>query len=392
MTRRLLGFLLFVTGLCAFALLQHPIPSAPLLETHLQATIRFSPAFHADKAFLVSDQALFCLNNQGQTLFRVELTEPRSGPVFPDNEQLVLLTGTELRSFAIDQGKARWAVPHQQGPGVTVAVRPGKILTYDSRLANVFDGTSKNLGQWQPVGTFSQVLFGNDDILVGLVQTQTATETLTWRVAGYSLSKAAEIWRFPEPLTSDPLRIDQGQVLCCTASGQPVLVDQETGKELFRIRNDGYRLFENTPSSLILLAAGASRLETRPLSSGGASWSVSSSSPIHRGIIIDSDIVLLDEHHVRVFALADGEGRRQFQPGSVLRDGGPIAGKAYWITYEDSLWWNSLFCSVVTPTSGKLLWTAGETKEGVWPPLALSSGDLLVSRNGRVRLFARSHP
>ncbi|HNV70670.1 MAG TPA: PQQ-binding-like beta-propeller repeat protein [Candidatus Ozemobacteraceae bacterium] len=390
MSRRLLGLLLFLAGLATFIALQHPIESPSLLDTHIGAPVRFAPIVGNDRAYVVTDQALICLASSGQPLFRTDLPESICGPVFVATDQLAILTRSELRLIHAERGETLWQIPHDFTANVRLAAQNGRLLLHDDRRAMVFTRESRPAGRWEAVGSLTQALLPRDDVLVTLTSTLNASGTAVGRLSAYRLSTKSDIWSYSEDLTLDEFRYDNGQVYACTAAGQPVLIDVETGNELYCVKRDGYRLLVQTPSCLILLVAGGSRIEIQPLSSGGAAWSVNSSSPIQCGFVLRDDLVILNQDAARIFGIHDGNLKRQQQPGSALVSGGSLGAERLWLSYDDSLWWKTRYCSAYVPKHPKPLWTAGETKEGVWPPVMLSSGDLLVSRSGRIRLFAHS--
>ncbi|HNW36528.1 MAG TPA: PQQ-like beta-propeller repeat protein, partial [Candidatus Ozemobacteraceae bacterium] len=219
------------------------------------------------------------------------------------------------------------------------------------------------------------VIYGYDDL-----------KKPSWKLCAIDPDAGDIIWTYKDPVEDAIPFVYGGYFIFCDNTGRPVAVDQQTGEVVYRHDSEGYKIATVTGNSLLMLAAGGSRLDCSDLPTG-KSWSVTLPSPYLDALAVGDALLFADGRGIKCLDAKSGTVRWQRDLGKTFDHF--AHGTALGITYKDNFLARQTLVTLFTTDQNKTLWTAMD-KGRFYAPLELSNGDMLVCRSGNIRLLP--HP
>lgn len=384
MSPRSFSLLLLVCSILAYVLYSSEPPTSEIWRTKAGGEITTQPAEVGSRSvFLIRQQQLAAIDSDGTI----------TGPVQLDTQARHPLVGI--------------------ASGVLVSDRDGGYMFYSPDLTRLWTRGTLTPSDLQPVALPGNrlVVAGAPDVLFGLAGTTGEAlweshfegrvthvvpgETIavvygyddlkkpSWKICAIDPEDGSVIWKHPDPVSDDMPVVYSDYFIFCDKDGRPIAVSQQTGKVAYRHDSDGYRIAGITGNSLLLLAAGGTRMDYCDLPTG-TSWSVTLPSPFLGALAVDGALLFADGRSIRCIEARTGVIRWQRDLGKTFD--WFVHGNALGITYKDNFLARHTRATLFTPDRAHTVWTAMDSGR-FYKPMSSTRGDLLVCRSGNIRLM-----
>ncbi|OQA07630.1 MAG: Outer membrane protein assembly factor BamB [bacterium ADurb.Bin374] len=384
MSLRSFSLVLIVCGILAYVLYSSEPPTSEIWKIKAAGEVTTQPAE-------VGSRSVFLIRQQ--QIAAIDLDGTITGPVQLDAQARHPLVGI--------------------ASGVLVSDREGGYAFYSPTLTRLWKRGTLTPSDLQPVDLPGNrlVVAGAPDVLFGLEGTTgeavweshfdgrvthvVPDETIavvygyddlkkpSWKICAIDPEDGSVIWKHPDAVGDDAPVVYSNYFIFCDKDGRPIAVDQQTGKVFYKHDSDGYRIAGITGSSLLLLAAGGTRMDYCDLPTG-TSWSVTLPSPFLGALAVDGALLFADGRSVRCIEARTGVIRWQRDLGKTFD--WFVHENTLGITYKDNFLARHTRVTLFTPDRNQTVWTAMDSGR-FYKPMKSTRGDLLVCRSGNVRLM-----
>ncbi len=384
MSLRSFSLVLIVCGILAYVLYSSEPPTSEIWRAKAAGEITTQPAEVGSRSvFLIRQQQIAAIDPDGTM----------TGPLPLDAQARHPLVGI--------------------ASGVLVSDREGGHAFYSPSLTRLWKRATLTPSDLQPVALPGNrlVVAGAPDVLFGLdgttgealweshfegqVMRVVPGETIavvygyddlkkpSWKLCAIDPDDGSVIWKHPDPISDDAPVVYSNYFIFCDMEGRPMAVSQDTGSVAYRHDSDGYKIAGTTGNSLLLLAAGGTRMDYCDLPTG-ISWSVTLPSPFLGALAVDDALLFADGRSVRCIEARTGVIRWQRDLGKTFD--WFVHGNALGITYKDNFLARHTRVTLFTPDKARPVWTAMDSGR-FYKPMSSTRGDLLVCRSGNIRLM-----
>ena len=384
MSLRSFSLVLIVCGILAYVLYSSEPPTSEIWKVKAAGEVTTQPAEVGSRSvFLVRQQQIAAIDPDGTIAGPVQLDAPArhplvgiaSGVLVSDREggyafYSPSLTRLWKRATLSPSDLQPVALP---GNRLVVAGAPDVLFglegtTGEALWESHFEGTVMHVVPGETIA----VAYGYDDL-----------KKPSWKICAIDPDDGSVIWKHPDPISDDAPIAYSDYFIFCDTEGRPIAVSQETGKVAYRHDSDGYKIAGITGNSLLLLAAGGTRMDYCDLPTG-ISWSVTLPSPFLGALAVDGDLLFADGRSVRCIEARTGVIHWQRDLGKTFD--WFVHGNALGITYKDNFLARHTRVTLFTPDKARPVWTALDSGR-FYKPMSSTRGDLLFCRSGNIRLM-----
>lgn len=392
MSSRLLGIILLIISVLAFHLLGSQPETQALWQRSIADKIYSDPISVGDRVIFVAgdkgkrEYRLYEIDNRGNTTAQsVQLTNLPYDPIGYDNVVVVGDRAGMIRGFSVPGLQLVWESATMQ-PFQISPLKSGNNLIVQSEASVLFCLDSKT-GKpvWDYTFTDTLINFGVGKTIVCL-HGYASLKDPRWKATVLDPETGEVLWKHTDPLNADTPLFIQDVCILTSSEGEVIIADQFSGNLLYRHPLKGVKALQVLDEHLIMLAAGGSRLISLSLMDG-KSWTTTMQSNLTGIAKYGNRLLIADKKDLRCINIDDGSSFWIYQLEDVY-SAVPFH-KGIFITHKDSFFSRETYGSYFETDKPKTIWVAHGSSNFV-KPLLISSGDLLLSYNGEIRLLPRS--
>lgn len=386
MSLRLFSLILVVGGILTFYLYSSEPPTSEIWRVKANVEITTQPAFTGDKAyFLLRQLQIAAIDTSGNITGPVQLDSQARHPLVAIASGVLVADRDGGYTFYSPELVQLWKRATIAPSDVQPIPLPGNRLVVSAAHEVLFglDGKTGN-ALWEShfdgsvvhavPGETIAVVYGYDDL-----------KKPSWKLCAIDPEDGSIIWKYPDPIDDGTPLVYSGYFLFCDKDGRPVAVSQQTGEVAYRHDTAGYKLAGVTGNSLLLLAAGGTRMDFCNLPTG-KSWSVTLPSPFLAALTVGDALLFADGRSIKCIEAQTGVIRWQQDLGKTFDFF--VHENALGITYKDNFLARRTRVTLFTPDRNSTIWTALDSGR-FYRPMMMPQGDLLICRSGNIRLMPR---
>ncbi|NLF97041.1 MAG: PQQ-binding-like beta-propeller repeat protein [Candidatus Riflebacteria bacterium] len=392
MSSRLLGVILIIISILAFHLLGSQPETQAIWQRSISEKIYSDPLAVGDRfVFIGGDKGkreykLYEIDANGNTTAQsVQLPNLPYEPLAFENLVVVGDYARMIRGFSVPGLKLAWESGTIE-PFRIPPIKSGENLIVQSTSDSLFCLDSKT-GEpvWDHTFTDTLVNYGVDKTIVCL-HGYADLKNPQWKATALDADSGEVLWTSTSPLAADtPLFV---QNICVLASneGEMLIVDQFTGKLLYKHPVKGLKSLQVLNEHLIMLAAGGSRLICMSLMDG-SSWTTTMQSNLTGIARYGNRLLIADKKALRCLSVDDGSSfwTRNLED---VYNALPYRNGIF-VTHKDSFFARTTFGSYIETDKSASRWIA-HGSSNFMKPLLTNSGELLLAYNGDMRMMPKS--
>jgi hypothetical protein len=388
MSNSTLVFLLVVLTLFVGYVFLPASESTSLLKLTLPGEVKSPPVYFDETAVMIlNEKKLARITASGVVEKVIDIPAPNRFPLIKTDEEVVILDRARiLRGYSRHDLRQLWERELLEIPDLApIAFQGNRILVRagPSSLFSLNSATGEPQMEARLRGTLIQLA---TDKVLGCVYGLADAKQPHWRISGVDPDDGEIMWSFPEPVSDDLPLSHQGHFVFCTSRGVPVAVDQMTGEERFRLEKGGLKMVTIVANTLVMLAAGGSRLECLSLTEG-TSWSATLPSPLEVCLGDNKNLFIIDTKGIRCVAADTGLIKWQKDLGKTFN--AHVVPQGVGVTYKENFVERETYYAFFNPENGLVKWQV--TDRGIfWMPNFSSRGHTLVCRTGTYRVMGKA--
>jgi outer membrane protein assembly factor BamB len=390
MSKKSIGLLMVILGILAFHLLGSQPETAALWSASLDEKVYSDPIEVAGRFVLLGGNKgkryyhLFEVDKNGKMAAKsVKLPVLPYQPIPFADKVVVVDKSNMVRGFAVPGLNLEW----ESGTMKPIALEPQKLdentfLISSGRHGLYCLNADTGKPEWDYQFTKTLVDFAADEVLI-CITGYTDVENPAWKISGHSVLTGQEMWTLDEKVSGDKPVFAQGFCLTTTDEGQLLVLEQSSGRVVYRHSAKGLKVSQILGDHVLLLAAGGSRIVCLSLMTG-QSWTTTMNSSLTGAARYGDKLILVNKSRMRCVDIANG-GLHWNRSLNDVYNAFPFK-KGIFITHKDSFFDRTTYGSYFSVDSGTPVWTS-YGRSIFRRPLITRYGDLVATYRGTVKMI-----
>ena len=406
MSKRLIGIILIIVCTVAYYFLASEPATSAIWEAAFEDKILSDP-------IPVSGNYVFWGGNKGKNIYKLYLINSKGqkiaesqnlphlpfDPIVVGDKIIMADHGRMVRAFSSNDLKVLWEVasndPFELAPtkcdvpslvednGILVKKAFPSVLQMSGKSIFCFNSKT-GTQEWDVSVIDGMKNYASDKVLVA-IHGYKDIKNPVWRCSGHDLEDGTELWNLEETVSKETPIFVKNTCVLTSSDGKAIVVDQMTGKVLFKSDAEGYIAVKALDEGVVLANQSYTNFAYLSLLTG-KSWTSTLKKDFVGAVQVGSRLLLADKVSLRCFDIDSGVLAWQKDLGDVYglyphRNG-------VFVTYKEDFSSRTTYGACLGADSGNNLWLA----KGISifkKPCATSEGDLLLNYDGSIRLMPK---
>ncbi len=387
-----MGMILVVAGLAAFHFLGSQPETPPLWKNGVSAKIFSDPISVGENyIFLGGDKGrkifkLFAINRQGELAAESPTLSSFPFPPIVTGDTIILGDSARMiRGFSLPDLKIKWeSGTMEQFKLPPTKVSEDRFLIQSTKHVLFCLDSQTGKPVWERSFVDTLVNFAVGKVIVCL-HGYTDLKVPQWKATAISPETGETVWTLTLPLSHDTPLFVQNICVLSSNEGEIIIVNQNDGSVLHKNTVKGLKAVQILDQTLVMLAAGGSRVVCMSLMTG-SSWSTTLQSGFNGAAKYGERILLTDKKSLRCLDVDTGAQFWRRDLANVYNAFPHRRG--IFVTHKDSFFSRETYGSYIETGTGQSTWQA-MGRSLFMQPLITNEGDFVISYDGQYRMLPK---